>query len=158
MILLAWTALVLILGASATLAIWARGLTRARTLAVLAFLLSVPVSGMALVLTLGYPLPYYPGLTISAGDHIVLGAKLEEGVAIYLLFDGPIPRYYRLPWSTDTAQAVQDAMEQSARQGTKGARATVLPYDGSLDDRPPVISPLSQQALPPKYQGNRPQS
>lgn len=145
-ILIAWLTVTLALSILAWAAIWARGLSRARGLAVAAFLVSLPLSALALSSGLGWPIPYLPGITISAGKHQVLGVKIEEGVAIYVLFDGAIPRFYRLPWSTETAQSVQDAMEQ----GKDGVAANVMPFDFSLDRREPIFYPLPQQPLPPK--------
>jgi hypothetical protein len=50
----------------------------------------------------------------------VLSAKLNEGVAIYVWVQTPgaaEPRAYALPWSTQMAQQVQDAMEKRASSG-----------------------------------------
>jgi uncharacterized SAM-binding protein YcdF (DUF218 family) len=50
----------------------------------------------------------------------VLGASMREDQAIYLWlqFDGaPEPKVYTLPWSLETAQNLQNAMQEGEAQG-----------------------------------------
>lgn len=148
--LTAWLILVGLLGLSASLAIWARGASRARGLAVLAFVLATPVSGAALASALGWAIPYWPGITVPAGKHAIVGVKMVEGEAIYILLDiaGGEPRYYRLPWSIETAQKLQGAMEGAGEDGEVGVRTP--PFDPSLDELEPLFYAHPQPALPEK--------
>lgn len=55
------------------------------------------------------------------GKHIVLGARIDVDKAIYVLLDsnlGGAPRYYVLPYTTGTANKLQDAL--TASQGQQG--------------------------------------
>lgn len=66
------------------------------------------VTGIMPAVTLGHPAHSLPN-----GEHVVLGLKIEEPTAIYVLLDaseqGQEPRYYQLPYSDETAKALQDA-------------------------------------------------
>lgn len=115
-----------------------------------AFLVSVPLSGVSLASALGWPLPYWPGVTISAGKHKILGGKIERNVAIYVLFDGEPPRYLWMPYSDKAAQDLQDAMAKGA-QGHTGVAATVPPFDYSVKQTAPKFYPLPQPKLPNKF-------
>lgn len=143
--MIAWLLITFAMGAVASFAIWSRRGTKARGLAVAAFLVCSPLAGGALATSLGWPIPYVPGVTISDGEHDVLGFKLVEGVAIYVLFDGETPRYYRMPWSQQSAQQLQAAAE-----GEDGIKAKVPPFDYTLDERPPLFWPRPQPKLPEK--------
>lgn len=75
-----------------------------------------------------------------------------EGEAIYvwLLWPGnPEPRAYVLPWSQDTAEALQGATEKSAEGGGEGVEIEA-PFGYSLEDRPGAIHPKPVPALPEK--------
>lgn len=65
-------------------------------------------TGIMPAVTLGHPAYDLPN-----GEHVVLGLKIDEPRAIYVLLDaseqGQEPRYYRLPYSDETAKALQDA-------------------------------------------------
>ncbi|HKY87625.1 MAG TPA: hypothetical protein VJL90_12755 [Pseudorhodoplanes sp.] len=145
-----WLILTGILGLSASLAIWARGASRARGLAVLAFVLATPISGAALATALGWAIPYWPGITVPEGEHPLLGVKMVEGEAIYILLDigDGEPRYYRLPWSIETAQKLQSAQEGAGEDGEVGLK--VPPFDPSLDELGPMFYADPQEAMPPK--------
>lgn len=69
----------------------------------------------AAFLTLGFASPLPP-----SGRHQVLGSRIDVDVAIYVLIDDqPEPRYYRLPYSAATANALQAALDEA--EGTGGA-------------------------------------
>ncbi|AMX93716.1 MULTISPECIES: hypothetical protein [Mesorhizobium] len=123
-----WLAITVILGIAASLAIWARGFSRARGLAVLAFLLASPIAGVSLGFSLGWPVPLVDGVTLSAGDHQILAAKMliEDGIYIFVDRGEQQPRYYKLPWSTKTADELQKAMDEKGEGGQAGI--TVKPF------------------------------
>jgi hypothetical protein len=82
---------------------------------------------LVVALSLGRPLPMTP----PSGEYQVLGADIVVDVAIYALLkkDG-LATYYRLPYSTSQANALQEAMD-----GEGGASASVgedggVSYDG----------------------------
>jgi hypothetical protein len=70
----------------------------------IAFALVAAATGIMPAVTLGHP-----AFDLPQGEHVVLGLKIDEPRAIYVLLDGPEPRYYRLPYSDETAKALQDA-------------------------------------------------
>lgn len=70
----------------------------------LAFALVALATGIMPAVTLGHP-----AFALPQGEHVVLGLKIDEPRAIYVLLDGAEPRYYRLPYSDETAKALQDA-------------------------------------------------
>jgi hypothetical protein len=91
-------------------------------------LLPVSMAAVAMVaLSLGRPVPMTP----PPGDYQVLGADIQVDVAIYVLLKGDGEAvYYRLPYTTQQADALQQAMD-----GEGGAKAEVgedggVRYDG----------------------------
>lgn len=95
--------------------------------------------------SLGRPLPMTP----PPGDYTVLGAKIIVDVAIEaLLDDGKQVVFYRLPYSTGQANALQQAMD-----GEGGAYASVgegggVSYDGEApvtgdEDKTPERAQIS---------------
>lgn len=82
----------------------------------------------------------------------VLGSYMLEGSGIYmwLLLPGTAePRYYVLPWDQKTANALQKAIEENARQHGGGI-VMQIPFERSWDKRDPVFHPLPQPKLPEK--------
>lgn len=79
-----------------------------------AIVLAVIVAALlpATSLTLGHP-----ATNLANGEHVVLGLKIDEPTAIYVLLDGEPPRYYQLPYSDDTAKALQDATYSAEESG-----------------------------------------
>jgi hypothetical protein len=78
--------------------------------------------------TLGHATPYAP----PPGHYTVLGARIDVDVAIWVLLDdgqGGAPRYYKLPYSTATANKLQKAQDMAVGNGgTVGAQ---IGEDGS---------------------------
>lgn len=147
----AWLLITLALGGLATIAIWARGISRARGLAVLAFLLASPVAAAALAMALGWPIPLIEGITVAEGKHPVLGAKMIPDVGIYVLLDigDGAPRYFSLPWSPPAADKLQQAMDEGAEGD--GTGIDVPPFEFSWDRREPKFYANPQpKVLPDK--------
>lgn len=147
-----WLALTVILGVLALIAIWARGYSRARGLAVLGFLLASPVTASALGYSLGWPIPYVQGVTIPEGKHPILGMKLIIGEGIYLLLDigDGQPRYYSLPWSASDAEKLQDGMDEEADVGVISK-----PFEWSWERRTQFYADPQPKVLPDKPQPER---
>jgi len=81
----------------------------------------------------------------------VLAATMVEAQAIYVWLetaDAPEPRAYVLPWSTKTAQALQDAMQKGQATG-RDVRMS-KPFNPGLDDREPKFYAAPQPATPAK--------
>ena len=75
----------------------------------------------------------------------------REGQAIYVWLktpDGPEPRAYVLPWSTQTAQALQDALQKGQATGSDVRMSK--PFNPGLDDREPKFYAALQPAPPDK--------
>ncbi|HEY6335875.1 MAG TPA: hypothetical protein VI113_08320 [Alphaproteobacteria bacterium] len=85
-------------------------------------------------------------------DANVLGSYLREGQGIFLWLQMPEvtePRYYKLPWDEKTAKALQDAIEQNAKQHGGGV-AMGMPFERSWDQGEPKFYALPQPKLPEK--------
>ena len=70
----------------------------------------------------------------------VIGARLEEGEAIYvwLGIEGiDEPRAYALPWNDEMARQLHGAQRSAEQDGTKVRMRK--PFETSLDDREPVF-------------------
>lgn len=89
----------------------------------LAFAVIAAATGIMPAVTLGHPATHLPN-----GEHVVLGLKIDEPRAIYVLLDGAPPRYYRLPYSDETAKALQDA----AYAAEAGEGQVVMNNDGNV--------------------------
>lgn len=141
----AWLGLVIVLGVLATVAIWARGYTRARGLAVAGFLAAMPIAATALGASLGWPIPLINGITAPEGDWPVLGAKIIAGEGIYVLIDaGDEPRYYYIPWDQDTAEDLQGMMNNQEEM-----RVIIPPFEPSWTIHPPTFQPEPQPPILP---------
>jgi hypothetical protein len=82
----------------------------------------------------------------------VLGASIREGKAIYVwlrIGDSPEPRSYMLPWNTEVAQQLQDAMQAGQANGT-GVEVS-RPFDVSNQPGEPKFYPGPQRPPPPKH-------
>jgi hypothetical protein len=151
----AWLILVLCLGGMATIAIWSRGITRWRGRSVGGFIISMFLCAGALSMALGQPLPYWPGITVSEGEHTIIAYKLVENEAIYIWLDTGLdaPRYYSLPWSTKTAEALQKAQGEGEGDGEQGEGEFGVHTPGlewSWDDSEPQFWATPQPQMPPK--------
>ena len=104
----------------------------------IAFALVASATGVMPAVTLGHPATHLP-----KGEHVVLGLKIDEPRAIYVLLDGQEPRYYRLPYSDETAKALQDAA-YAAEEGGEGQ----VVMQNSGDGQPGFSERL--QAEPPR--------
>jgi hypothetical protein len=69
----------------------------------------------AAFLTLGHAAPWQP----PAGEYTVLGARIDVDEAIYVLLDAdPAPRFYKLPYSAQQANSLQNALDTAEANGT----------------------------------------
>lgn len=101
------------------------------------------IAAFCLYVPLGQPIPLMP----PAGDYTVIGADIEVDIAIYaLLKDGNKPPvYWRLPYSTASANQLQGAKDGSA-DGT-GVRMKLDGQGGlSFDGPAPVTGSEPKQA------------
>ena len=83
----------------------------------------------------------------------VLGARLEEGKAIYVwlgMEDVDEPRAYVLPWSKELAKQLHGAQRMAQQMGTKVLMRK--PFENSLDDRD---QQFYAAPVPPANQGLR---
>lgn len=110
-----WLLLTLALGTVAWLAAWARIPSKARSLSIAGFLVASPVSGVCLLLSMGWAVPLYAGVTMPSGEIEVMGVKLVPEEAIYIMSGEP--RLYVLPWNAKTASKLQRMMEGEEGKG-----------------------------------------
>jgi hypothetical protein len=86
------------------------------------------------LLTLGHPSFTKP----PAGEYTVLGARIDVDEAIYVLLDGPVPKYYVLPYSQQSANDLQVAQEGTADgEGTVGMSMGEDGSPGFAEEAPP---------------------
>lgn len=149
--LIPWLGLSVLLGAMALAAAWARRSTVLRALGVAGFIAGVPVSAVAVGLALGWPVPLIAGLTAPGGETPVIGVKMIVGKGIFIMVDrgNGEPRTYRLPWSRETADRLQNLIDKgSGRRGPKAMMS--LPYEPSWNTKPRFYAPPQPKAVPDK--------
>jgi hypothetical protein len=136
----------------ASIAVWApRGLAlKVGALACAALFMPVAYLGLSDLLSRPKPvaLEWWLG---EADEATVLGSQMREGDSLYvwLQLDGERePRAYRLPWSQQMAQQLQQALEKAQRDGTEARMR--LPFEPTLDNREPKFYAAPQPAMPPK--------
>jgi len=91
-------------------------------------------------------------LRTADGEARVLGSYMREGEGIYLWLLVPEtkePRYYMLPWDTETASALQKAIEDNAAKHGSGI-VMRMPFERSWDKREPMFYPMPQPKMPDK--------
>lgn len=81
--------------------------------------------------------------------YVVLGARIDVDVAIYVLLDNGrgAPIYYRLPYTTSQANSLQ-AAQDAAQDGQGGIQATIDGEGGASFDGPPPISSTEPPKVP----------
>jgi hypothetical protein len=136
----------------AGLTIWSRRMLLPK---IGAIVLAVSLFGSGYVTTvelLGRPKPID---TEWFGAHLaearVVAADMHEDVAIYLWLavEGEeSPRSYALPWSDQSAQQLNDAMQEAEEEGTDVQMRD--PFDGAPDDEEPMFYAAPEVPLPPK--------
>ena len=143
---------VILAAALASIAIWAprRLLVRAGALACAVLFMPLAYAGFSDLLSRPKPV----GLEwwqAKADEATVLSAQLREPESLYLwlqLSGEPEPRAYRMPWTQDMAEQLQQALEEAEKNGTQARMR--LPFEPSLEQRERKFYAPPQPALPPK--------
>lgn len=107
-----------------------------RRLAALTLPASVILAAFCVYLPLGKPLPMTP----PAGKYQVLGADIQVDVAIFALLkpdNGPAV-FYRLPYTTEQANALQGAKDAAGEAGK--VTATIGEDGGTVYEGPPPVT------------------
>jgi hypothetical protein len=107
-----------------------------RKLAAILLPLCVIVAAFCVYLPLGKPIPFAP----SPGEYTVLGAKIVVNVGIWVLLDDgkSEPRYYRLKYTNEAANQLQQALDGAAGGGP-GVKVKIDGEGGqSYEGEPPV--------------------
>ena len=113
-----WLLLTAVLAIAAWYGIWSRHPGKARTLAVLAFLIASPAAGGSLLTSMGWAVPMYPYFSMPKGELVVVGVDLYPEEAIYVTLRLPEgPRLFFLPWDPQKASKLQRAMEGQEGEG-----------------------------------------
>ena len=134
------------------------------------FPLALGLGGWVMLTLMTGPKPH--ALELRTGETALLAHNWVEGEAIYLWVRWPdeaAPRAYRLPWSEETAQQIEEAQKSNEQEGgetvvefregigevtgnrPRNAIETMLDFDLSLEDRQaPSIYAMPQPALPAK--------
>jgi hypothetical protein len=152
--MLTWLSLTLALALVTSLAIWSRYPTRARGLCVMAFLAAGIVSYAALRANDGWAATPTPYLSELPAETEILGVKLEQDVAIYVMLDvDGTPRLFRLPWSNEQGSKLQRLMEANAENGgklsgKKGQPGEDYPIEFHGEPQPPTPDKQPEAAAP----------
>jgi hypothetical protein len=101
-----WLALSAILAFFTLATVWARRPTAARAASGAALPAAIVAAWFALQQPLGEPAG-----APKPGEYAVLGARIDVDVAIYVLLDGPQPRYHKLPYTKEAAEQLQRATD-----------------------------------------------
>jgi hypothetical protein len=122
------------LGLCAVLSIFAWFANRRFIAAFLPF--AAMIAALAVYVPLGKPTPIVP----KAGKYIVLGADIQVNVAIFaLLKQGDMePVYVKLPYSTSSANSLQQALDGA--QNGQGVKATIDGEGGATYDGDPPVT------------------
>lgn len=82
----------------------------------IAFVLIAIATAPASLTTLGHAAPWSP----PPGHYTVLGARIDVDEAIWVLLDTEQgPRFYKLPYTTGTANSLQQALDMAVGTGGK---------------------------------------
>lgn len=99
----------------------------------IAFALIAVAMAPASFLPLGHAAPWRPDMPAT-----VLGARIDVGLAIWVLVDGPEPRFHRLPYSQAAADQLQAAIDGAAeRQGKVKIKMGEDGSPGFAEEAPP---------------------
>ena len=119
--------------------IWSRNGSIARHVAIAALPVAVFSSWYILTVPLGRPASSPP-----PGEYSILGARIDIDVAIFVLVDAPEPRYYKLPYSEDAAEQLQQALDEGS-----GVQMDMQESGELVFGTPPVpADPPKQQERP----------
>ena len=103
----------------ATIAIWAPRRPSVRIAALIATILFIPIGYIQLMEMLARPKPVsFEWFRKDVEQAQLLAASLDEGRAIYLWLrvDQDVePRYYVLPWKQETAEKLEDLIDNALR-------------------------------------------
>lgn len=153
-------------GLLTSIAIWAPRKTPIRVLALAAMTLFLPIVYVQFVGLLSKPKPAsWEWIDRDVDSAQVLSVSFDEGKAIYLWLrlNGTIaPRFYSLPWRQQTAEDLEDAMEQAnlSRSGVivrnPFSRRSLEERGGiSVEIIPPATQPLKKPTIPPRVYNPR---
>jgi len=112
----------------AAIAIWSPRRTAVRVVALVTAALMMPLGYLQLTELLSRPkLIDFEWFEREALSAVVLGARFEEGEAIYLwlqLESSTQPRYYTLPWRQELAERPEQAVDDATARGSTVTIAT----------------------------------
>lgn len=147
--MIAWLVFSAAIAANASIAIWSRRPTHARGMAVLALLVTVPLSGGLLLTQRGWSTPIVPYLAeLPSGEIVVDGVRIVPGksITVTLHADGA-SRLFELPWDAQTASQLQRMLEGGEEiRATRREKKTGRPDD----DFPMEFHPRPQPSYPEK--------
>ena len=132
----------------AAIAIWSPRRTAVRVVALVTAALMMPLGYLQLTELLSRPKPIdFEWFERKALSAVVLGARFEEGEAIYLwlqLESSTQPRYYTLPWRQELAGRPEQAVDDATARGSTVTIAT--PFSPkSLEE----LGNLNVEIIPP---------
>lgn len=160
---LAVLVLITMFGAMAWLITHARTESIYKPIAMLAFFLGFPATYMSMSVAMGTPKPAMI-YNMPSNEGVILGYKPETGKNIYVLLDmmdGAAPVYYLMPWNSQTAEKIEQAMQGKGtaklRFKSKKSRFVrgTFDYDWPWDiPEPEVIIEPTESHMPEKDPGD----
>lgn len=131
------------------IAIWAPRIARVRAAALAIAALLIPVGYLQAIELLSRPKPIrYEWFRRDIDLAQLLGVSFDEGRAIYLWLrvEHEIePRYYVLPWRQETAQKLEDIIDNAIRHNT-----TVILKNPFIKKNLEELGDLNAHIVPPK--------
>lgn len=113
---------------------------------------AVALAALAVYLPTGSPRLTAP----PQGRYTLIGADIEVDTAIYALLkdEAGVIRFYRLPYSADSANQLQAAKDAAEGEGGQGSVQAIVGQDGGVqyDGPPPVTGEQPKQAEQPAVQ------
>jgi hypothetical protein len=136
----------------AAISVWSHRKLWAKVSAIVATALFIPTIYFSYADLLSRPKPTdLEWWNRDAQEATVIGAKLNEGEAIYLWIEipgGDEPRAYRLPWAQELAKQLYGAQREAQTKGTKVQMR--LPFKEQTENQDAVFYALPQPPLPTK--------
>ena len=140
---------VLLAMAIALLVVWSRRDVIVRWFGVVLGIAIIGTAYFGYVSLLSLPKPMHLEWYNTQKEARILGVKIAEGKAVYLLLDMPNePRYFMLPWSKETEKTARDIMrglEEARRKGVP----LMFNFEESLENNPKAY-PMPMPKLPDK--------
>lgn len=140
---------VLVVGSLSSIGVWNARTVATRVGTLILMVAGVVFAAMSMTVAMGVPKPSRLEV-VRVEKAVVLSARMQEGVAMYLwvmLPGATEPRSYVLPWDQNLAQELQKAQEEAGQDGTV---EMMMPFERSWDKKEKKFYAMPQPKMPDK--------